>query len=248
MCLPAQSATAQEARPSSAPLAGSAVGPPAIASAPGGVGGASIDPGAARVRQYEALCAASARMLERGLLGGEDVVDRRALYADAERYARAAVELVPEGADGYFLVAAALGARSEMESIRRRVRMAGEVHAAALSALERDSSHAGAHHVLGRLNFEAMRAPALSRMIARHLLGSSVMRSASWEQAEVHLRRAAALEPAALVHRLWLARLHMERDEREAARRELQTILSLKAVTELDRQWRREAGEELARL
>lgn len=201
----------------------------------------------ARLARYEELCHSAARSLARGLLA-DDEEQKRALYLEAERHARAAAELMPERADGHFLVAAALGVRSELESVRLRIRMAGEVHEHARTALEHDPDHAGAHHVMGRLNLEAKRAPALARMLASHLFGSSLIRTASWEAAEAHLRRAAQLEPAALMHRLWLARLYIERGRREAARRELQTILSMEARSELDRQWQEEAGQELVRL
>lgn len=210
-----------------------------------------VDRDALRRRQHRELCRASLARIEAAVLLPENDVreDRtRALLAEAERYARASIELLPRHAEGYFLVAATLGLRSEHESLRRRVQLAAEVHAAASAALERDPQHAGAHLVLGRLNLEAMRASGIGRLIATHLLGSDLMRRASWEQAEAHLRRAAALEPDALVHRLWLARLHLARRDREAARREFQTILSRTAGSELDRLWQRQAGEELRAL
>lgn len=199
--------------------------------------------------QYRALSRVAHERLEEALLLPRSEDERgRALLIEAERYARSAVDLIPDSAHAYFLVAAALGLRSDHESARQRVRMAGEVHAAAQSALEREPEHAGAHHVMGRLHLEAMRVSGMARLIATHLFGSTMMRRASWEQAESHLRKAAELQPGQMVHRLWLARLHIARDEEDDARRELEAVLSAESGSELDRLWQREAAEELEEL
>lgn len=167
---------------------------------------------------------------------------------EAERYARAAAELMPGEADGWFLIAAAIGLRGEYESTRTQIRMGGEIWTMATTALDRDPDHPGAHHVMGRLNLEAMSLSGVARMIATHFYGSDVLRRASWEQAERHLRRAAALDPAQTYHKLWLARLYIERDNEEDARPLLDAILAADARTALDRLWQQEAAEELREL
>lgn len=199
-----------------------------------------------RLLQYRELSRAAYERLERSvLLGDADERTERALLIEAERHARGAVELMPDSAHGYFLVAAALGLRAKHESVRQRVRLATEIHALADAALERDPDHAGAHHLMGRLHLEAARASGMTRLIATHLFGSTVMRRASWQDAESHLRRAAALEPGHLVHRLWLARLFAARNEEDDARAELEAVIAAEARSDLDRAWQREAADAL---
>ena len=118
----------------------------------------------------------------------------------------------------------------------------------ATTALDRDPDHAGAHHVMGRLNLEAMSLSGVARMIATHFYGSDMLRRTSWEQAERHLRRAVALEPKHQYHRLWLARLYIERGEEDDARRLLEQVIAANARTPLDRKWQEEAAEELQSL
>ena len=198
-------------------------------------------------RQFEALTRTARARLERALLidsGDED--RRKPLLMEAERYARAAAELMPASAEGWFLVAASVGLRAEYESTRTQIRMGGEVWTMATTALDRDPSHAGAHHVMGRLNLEAMSLSGVARMIATHFYGSEVLRRASWDQAEHHLRRAAVLEPEQAYHKLWLARLYIERDDDDDARPLLQKIVEAAPRTPLDRVWQQEAAEELA--
>lgn len=211
--------------------------------------GETIDRERSRLLQFHELNRIAIERIEDALLlPREEDARGRALLVEAERYARAAVDLMPDSAQGYFLVAAALGLRTDHESARQRVRMAGEVHAAALAALKREPDHAGAHHVMGRLHLEAMQVAGVTRLVAMHLFGSTMMRRASWEQAETHLRRATELEPDLLLHRLWLGRLHVARDDEDDARRELEAVMSGAARSDLDRRWQREAAEELERL
>ena len=210
---------------------------------------ASIDVELRRLQHYRELTRVARDRIERALLQSEDDPERsRILLIDAERHARAAVELVPDSAQGFFLVGAALGLRAEHEAVRRRLRMAGEVHAAALRALEIDPDHAGAHHVVGRVHLEVMRLSGMTRLIATHLFGASMIRQASWQQAELHLRRAAELEPDMLGHRLWLGRLHLERGNEAAARRELQGVVDAAPRSDLDRLWQRQALEAVDRI
>ena len=205
-----------------------------------------IDETEAGSRQFAELVRLAGERLERALLIDEEDEDaRRPLIAEAERYARAAAQLRPDEPDGWFLAAASLGLQAQYESTRRQVRMGGEMWSLATTALERDPDHPGAHHVLGRLNLEAMSLSGLARMVATHLYGSDMLRQASWQQAEEHLRRAVRLEPDALYHRLWLARLYVERGEEDDARRVLEEMRTIPAVTALDTIWMEEAEQEL---
>lgn len=200
----------------------------------------------AAARQFQALTRVARDRIERALLIDHEDEDRRKpLLLQAERYARGAAELMPDRADGWFLAAAALGLRAEYESTRTQIRLGGEIWAMATTALDRDPNHAGAHHVLGRLNLEAMSLSGMARMIATHLYGSELLRRASWEQAERHLRRALALEPAQQYHRLWLARLYLERDDEEDARTLLEQVLAAEARSPLEQVWQEEAAAEL---
>ena len=208
---------------------------------------APVDTAAAR--QFQALTRVARDRIERALLiDPEDEDRRKPLLLQAERYARGAAELMPDHADGWFLIAAAVGLRAEYESTRTQIRLGGEIWAMATTALDRDPNHAGAHHVMGRLNLEAMSLSGMARLIATHFYGSDVLRRTSWEQAERHLRRALALEPTQQYHRLWLARLYVERGAEDDARRLLEQVVAAAAATPLDRVWKEEAVAELQTL
>ena len=219
--------------------------PPAARAIPTDTGADSLE---RRLLQYRELNRAVRHRLERAALLSPDDGGRRPILIEAERYARAAVDLVPDSAHGYFLVAASMGLRAEHESVRQRVRMATEMQALAEAALERDPNHPGAHHVMGRLHLEAVRVSGMTRLIATHLFGSTVMQRASWQEAERHLQLAVELEPSMLVYRLWLARMYVARDDEDAARAHLRRLLAAEPRSELDRLWQREAAEEMGEL
>jgi tetratricopeptide (TPR) repeat protein len=213
-----------------------------------GQGAAGVDHTAASPAQFDALVGLAKERLERALLIDEEDEDaRRPLLAEAERYSRAAAELRPDEAEGWFLVAASIGLRSQYESMRQQVRLGAEIWELAATALERDPNHPGAHHVMGRLNLEAMELSGFGRMIATHLFGSQTLRRASWEQAESHLEKAAELEPA-LYHHLWLGRLYRARDREDEARAQYRLMLDMPASSRLDEIWIEEARKDLARL
>jgi tetratricopeptide (TPR) repeat protein len=175
--------------------------------------------------------------------------DRRdSLSERAERYARRAVRLAPGFAPALFSLGLVLGNRALTRGIKERIRMATEIRSLALRALAADSSHDGAHHLLGRWNYEVLTLSGVERFIAKHFLGGSVFREASWDEGRRHLERAVALDPTRLFHRLDLARLYVARDQPAAARAQLDRIRELPDRFAADTIYRREAVEMLAEL
>lgn len=167
--------------------------------------------------------------------------ERDTLYARAERYARQAVAANPEGADGRFVLAAAIGRASLTKSRREQVERAGEIRTEALRALGLDPEHAGALHVLGRWHAEIQRLSGLQKFFARTFLGADVFGDASWSEAERLLGEAVRIAPARIFHRLDLAEVLIDRGKWDAAAAQLDTIVALPLVEPMDRSYRREA-------
>jgi uncharacterized protein (TIRG00374 family) len=158
--------------------------------------------------------------VEAVVLQGMLAVDRDAAdaaYAQAVALARSEVARAPDDADAHYWLAVALGEHLHHQGLRTKFRMAGEVRAEAERALELDPGHAGAHHVLGRLNAGAMRLNRVARAIAREVFGASVLEGASWEQAEYHFSEARRLEPCNPRHAMELGVLYMDTHRPELA-------------------------------
>lgn len=190
------------------------------------------------------LSAAAGEALTLGILAGEES-DALRLFREAEEYARRAVDVSPDEADGHYWLGAALGRRSLLEDPRDRIRLAGEIRDHALEALALDSTHAGAHHVLGMWHAEVERTGGVSRFLAEHLLGGKVFEHASWEDALSHLGRAVELAPDVLLYRLELGRALRDRDRDEEARHELREVLDRPTLQPIDPLMKQRAQELL---
>jgi len=177
-----------------------------------------------------------------------DRASRDSLLLRAQVDARRAVRLAPNDARALFALGLVLGNTALTKGNKEKVRMATEIRSLALRAIAADSSHDGAHHLLGRWNYEVMSLSGFERFIAKRILGGGIFGQASWEEARKDLERAVSLDPGRIYHRLDLARVLVARKETAAARVELRRIAELPDRVAADSTYRRQAVELLASL
>jgi tetratricopeptide (TPR) repeat protein len=173
---------------------------------------------------------------------------RTALYKNAEQYARRAVAANPNGAEGHFQLARAVGRNALTMGTRDRIKYAKEVRDQALAALAADPKHAGALHVLGEWNAQVMRLSGFSRMIAKNFLGGKVFGEASWDNAQKYLEEAAAIEPNRIVHRLDLAAVYVDRGQKAKAIEQYEWIARAPVTDFNDAKYKELAAERLKEL
>ena len=196
---------------------------------------------------YEALWKASRDAVELG--EGESNEARRAqLYKTAEGYARRALSANPTDAEGHFSVARALGRTALTLGKRDRVKYAAEVRTHALHALQADPKHSGALHVMGVWNAEIMRLSGIQRFAAKNLLGGKVFGEASWEEARRYLEAAVAAAPNRITHRLALAEVYADINDRARAREQVTTIARMAAAEPNDGRYKQQAAALGAKL
>lgn len=196
---------------------------------------------------YEALWKAARDAVE---LGEHDAsADRRtALYKAAEGYARRAVSANPDGAEGHFALARALGRTALGLGSRDRVKFAGEVRQHALKALAADPGHAGAMHVMGVWNAEVMRLSGVQRFAARTLLGGKVFGEASWAEARRYLEAAVAAEPNRITHRLALGEVYADVKDAARARDQFAAVARMPSTELNDGKYKQQAAARNAKL
>lgn len=195
---------------------------------------------------YQGLVTAASDAADRGEFAPPD--EQKVLYQRAEQYARRAVAANPNGAEGHFELARAIGRNALTMGPRDRVKYAKEVRDEALAALKIDSTHAGAWHVLGVWNAEVMRLNGFTRLIAKRLLGGQVFDEANWDNAQRDLERAVALEPNRITHRLDLAAVYADRGDRAKAIEQYEWIARAPVVDYNDAHYKDEAARRLAAL
>jgi tetratricopeptide (TPR) repeat protein len=172
---------------------------------------------------------------------------RDALFRKGEQYARRAVAADARDAEGHFVLSVALGRTALSVGSRERVKYATEIRQAAMAALRADANHAGALHVLGVWNAEIMRLNGIVRFGARRFLGARVFDEASWPEAVRLLERAVQVDPTRITHRLDLARIYWDSNDKPKARSMCQSVVSLAATDANDPQYKRECEGLLQR-
>jgi tetratricopeptide (TPR) repeat protein len=198
-------------------------------------------------KDYDALIKASRDAVDLGEFA--DTKDKRtAFYRTGELYARRAVEVNPQGADGHFYLARALGRTAQSLGPRDRVKYATDVRAHAMDALKIDPKHPGALHVMGMWNAEVMRLSGPTRWFAKNLLGGQVFGSANWENAVRYMEQAVAVEPNRISHRIDLAKIYLDTNNKARAREEFETIGRTESTDYNDRFYKQDAESQLKKL
>src|SRR5579885_1038460 len=122
---------------------------------------------------YEALWKAGRELVDIAKqIEGTDEASRHrrdSLYSAARDYGEAAVRANPNGADGHFIIAQALGRLSRTRGGKERVRFAKIIYDEAMRAVQLDSTHDGAYHVLGAWHEEVMLLSGVQKMFAKLL-------------------------------------------------------------------------------
>lgn len=133
----------------------------------------------------------------------------------------------PEDVELQFFLAAVLGARSELEGGRTKMRVVQTLLDQLDDVLALDPHHPGSLHMLGRLNASVMRMDWVTRFLATRILGRAKLGAASWDEAERLLEAAASSEPCVGDHYFHLARVYADRGKRALARERLIEMLDL---------------------
>lgn len=205
-------------------------------------------------QHFEAALAMDSMNYEANWRGSDNLVDigketddtlkspeRDSMYAMAERWARRAVATDPNGADGHFALAQAIGRASLTMGKRDRIRRAAEIRSEALRAVELDQRHDGAYHVLGRWNAEIMRLSGTARFFARTFLGGAIFNQASWANATQYMERAVSIRPDYIYHHLDLAEIYIDQRRWADARVQLELIATLPVIDAADPRYKDEA-------
>jgi len=203
---------------------------------------------AADPKSYEALWKASREAVDLGESPNTAKDRRTELYKSAELYARRAVEVKPNDAEGHFHLARSLGRTALTLGTRDRIKYATDVRAQALEALKYDPKHAGALHVMGVWNAEVMRLNGFSRMMAKNFLGGQVFGSASWKNAVRYMEESVAAEPQRITHRLDMGKIYRDVGDKAKAREQFELVARLPATDANDSMYKREAERQLKSL
>jgi tetratricopeptide (TPR) repeat protein len=153
-----------------------------------------------------------------------------------------------ESASTHVWLAVALGRQALREGARTKLAISKEIKAEADRALALDAHIGRAWHVLAMWNIKVASLNAIERMAANAVLGG-VPKGASFENAEAAFKKAIALEPEYVNHRLEYGRLLKDLKRTADARRELERAVALSGTSSaLDARYQSEAKALLEKL
>ncbi|GAB5602818.1 hypothetical protein FJNA_13430 [Thermus sp. FJN-A] len=166
--------------------------------------------------------------------------EKRPWFERAEKAASEAIAKAPDYPEGYFERARALGRLSQFKGILEALAegLAPRIRSDLEKTLKLKPDHAGAMVALALWHFELVQKGWLV----------AATQGADAGQVEPLMRRAIALEPQVIIHRVEYARVLAAWNKKDEARRQLETALALPAKTAADRYDQKRAQEELAKL
>lgn len=182
---------------------------------------------------------------------GDSLQQRRdSLYLLGRTWAEQAIAYDSVDANAHFALALVVGRLARTKSGKAKVRFGQLVYDETTRALQLDSTHDAAHHILGIWNDEVMRLSGIMKFFAKALFGGGFLDNASWAGARSHMEKAVALNPGNVYHRLELAMVYLDLDqpEPEKALEQLQAIAGLPDGDPMDPYYKRVAAEALADL
>src|SRR6184192_3973415 len=170
---------------------------------------------------------------------------RDSLYTQARAFGESAVRVNPTGADCHFTIGQALGRLSRTKGGKERVRFAKIIYDEGMKAIELDSTHDGACHLIGAWHAEVKRLSGFEKFFAKTLFGGGFLDKGNWDDAQKYLAKAVALKPQNVFHRLELGEVYVDLGHYAKAREQFAAIASLPIADVLDHEYKQEAKQLL---
>jgi len=203
---------------------------------------------AAAPDNYLLLCKLSDNITEWARIDSENSTkdESEARYEEAAGYARRAVEVERNDAEGWYQLGKALGRLALFRGGKEKVNMSKEIKEVFEHAIQLDSQHASALHGLARWHREVANLGFVLKAAAKIVFGG--LPPASNEQAVALFERAITIEPQNCSHHLELGKTYLEMREKEMAAEEFETVLSLPESDPDDPEWKAEAEQLLSKI
>jgi len=177
----------------------------------------------------------------------ENEKDRKEMYFEkAKEMCEKAVEINPDGYEGHFRLAVALGRLALFRGGKQKIELSRQIKVEADKALELDQSDDGVYHLLGRWHQNLANLSSILKFFAKALYGG--VPPGSNEEAVKLFKKAIEINPEHIEHHLELGRTYKFMGEKELARASLEKAVSLPPVEVDDPEYQEEAKKLLEKL
>ncbi len=154
--------------------------------------------------------------------------DKKKEWKKAEEYARRAVEINPNGAEGHLYIAIAAGKLALHSSASKKVKASREIKKAAEKAIELDPAEQKAHLALGAWHRNVATASSIEKQLAKMFFGE--LPESSLEESLQLLLKSISLGGTNVKNYYELALTYEALGDYEAAKREYNNALSARPI------------------
>jgi tetratricopeptide (TPR) repeat protein len=158
--------------------------------------------------------------------------EKQQYFRDGKVYAAEAIRINPNGADGYYTMAVAMGRLALTQSGKERVNSVKEIKAHLEKALKLNPNHSRAWHVLGKWHYEVSNLNMLEKALLKIIYGG--VPPASLENSIRCYEKSRTLDPNFALNYLELAKAYKRNDEKEKAIELLKKLPSIPIKSEDD--------------
>jgi tetratricopeptide (TPR) repeat protein len=137
--------------------------------------------------------------------------EKQDFFNAGKAYATMAIRLNPNGADGYYTLAVAMGRLALSQSGREKINSVKEIKANLEKAIRLNPNHARAWHVLGKWHYEVSNLNMFEKAAMRIVYGG--LPSASIEESIRAYERSKQLDPNFALNYLELAKAYKRNDQ-----------------------------------
>ncbi|GAB4091978.1 tetratricopeptide repeat protein [Flaviaesturariibacter terrae] len=166
-----------------------------------------------------------------------------AYYRLGKSYAERAVTVNPSGADGYYVLAVAMGRMAMTQSGKERVHSVKDIRTYIEKALQLNPSHGRAWHVLGKWHYEVSNLGMFEKAALRIVYGG--LPPASLSESISCYERARQLEPDFALNYLELAKAYHKNNQDDKARECLRRLATVPLRTGDDAHIKQEGARML---
>lgn len=177
----------------------------------------------------------------------EDEDDQEEYYNKGIDLAERALKIDSTDTQSNFVMAVAMGRKALISGARDRVAASRDIKKFADRALQYDSTHAGAWHVLGRWNFKIANLSWLERTAANTLFGG-IPGDASNDKAAEYIKKAIELNDNSVLYYYDLAKIYEEMGREEQAVSACQRSQDVPNLTPDDEQIKQDCRELIENL
>jgi tetratricopeptide (TPR) repeat protein len=166
---------------------------------------------------------------------------RENYYEKSIEFADKAITIDPNGADGHFWKAAALGKMVKVKGGKTKIELAMQMKKELDTVIQIDPSYHSAYYIYGRLQRGVANLNRILKSIAKAIYGD--IQDATNEKAIEYFQKAVDLKPDVIAYRYELGKTFTKIKNWECAKEQLQLVSQLPIIEEEDLKYRQEACE-----